>query len=127
MRKIIYITAEEILEIHEILIREFGGTTGLRDRGLLESATYRPQSGYYENLYEQAAALLESLILNHVFADGNKRVAFAATKVFLLVNRIHLQVDADTAETFLIKEIIKNRCELSKIAEWLKKHSKALK
>jgi death-on-curing protein len=63
-------------------IDRFGGASGLRDRGLLESALYRPQSGYYDGLDQMAAALLESLLINHPFVDGNKRVAFFATDVF---------------------------------------------
>ena len=85
MKQIFYLTAEEVVELHEMLIREFGGQAGLRDRGLLESALYRPQSGYYEDLFEQAAALLESLALNHVFLDGNKRIAYTTAKAFFLL------------------------------------------
>lgn len=124
---IVYLTSDEVLEIHELLIKEFGGQAGIRDRGLLESALHRPQSGYYENLFEQAAALMESLALNHVFLDGNKRISFTAAKVFLLANGFHLQVETEEAERFLIGEIIKNRCELLATAAWLKKYSKPYK
>jgi death on curing protein len=71
-----YITLEEALRIHEVLIREFGGAHGVRDLGLLESALLRPQTGYYADLIEEAAALWESLAMNHPFVDGNKRVAY---------------------------------------------------
>lgn len=87
------------------------------------SAVHRPQSGYYENLYEMAAALLHSLISNHVFVDGNKRVAFASCDVFLLRNGIELSVDTDEAEDFLIKKVIQEKLELKEITEWLKNHS----
>jgi hypothetical protein len=68
-----YITLDEALRIHEVLIQEFGGAQGVRDLGLLESALLRPQTGYYANLIEEAAALWESLAMNHPFVDGNKR------------------------------------------------------
>ena len=69
-------TVEEILAMHADLIAQFGGSPGLRDMGALESAATRPQMGYYGNLFEEAAALMESLAMNHPFVDGNKRVAF---------------------------------------------------
>lgn len=119
MKKIIFLTAEEALEIHKLLIAQFGGQTGLRDRGLLESALFRPQSGYYDNIFVQAAALLESLCTNHPFVDGNKRVAWTLTKTFLLVNRQHLKVPADEAEDFLIQQIIKNSVDLAVIGKWI--------
>ena len=78
-----YLAADEALAIHERLIAVFGGRAGLRDRGLLESALHRPQTGYYPDLAEMATALFESLVINHPFVDGNKRVAFFATDVFL--------------------------------------------
>ena len=68
------------------MIEEYGGVHGLRDQGALESAVFRPQTGYYTDLSEEAAALLESLVNNHAFLDGNKRVGFAAAHTFLLVN-----------------------------------------
>ena len=70
-----YPTLEEVLAIHSTLIERFGGSHGLRDKGALESALARPQTGYYRDLIEEAAALWESLSKNHPFIDGNKRVA----------------------------------------------------
>ena len=69
--------------MHGILIHQFGGHAGLRDEGALEAALYRPQSGYYPDLVSQAAALFESLAINHPFIDGNKRIAFAVMDTFL--------------------------------------------
>lgn len=120
MRKIIYLTSEEVLEIHKLLIEEFGGEIGLRDRGLLESALFRPQTGYYENIFAQAAALLESFCLNHPFVEGSKRVAWTVTKTVLLVNGESLKVSADEAEEFLIETVIGDRARLEMISEWLK-------
>ena len=81
-----YLTLADILAIHDDQIRRFGGTLGVRDFGLIEAAIFRPQSGYYDDILGEAAALWESLSQNHPFLDGNKRVAFAATDVFLRIN-----------------------------------------
>ena len=112
-------TLEEVLDLHRQLIQRFGGADGVRDPGLLESALARPRSGYYSSLSEQAAALMQSLAGNHAFVDGNKRVAFAATAVFLRMNGYALRVDADEAERFLIDRLIVGRADVVVIAEWL--------
>lgn len=121
MKKTIYPTLEEALYLHEMLIEKFGGSKGLRDKGLLESSLYRPQSGYYETLSKQAAALIQSLTMNHCFVDGNKRIAFALTATFLFMNGYSLNASADEAESFLIEEIIKNKADIQKIAKWIEK------
>ena len=97
-----YLTLDEALEIHRRLIEAFGGPEDVRDRGLLESALYRPRTGYYADLPSMAAALFESLLTNHCFVDGNKRVAFFATDVFLRMNGWRFVVEADPAHAFLI-------------------------
>jgi len=81
-----YITLIEALAIHQVLIKKYGGTTGIRDVGALESALFRPQSGYYTDLVQEAAALFESLAINHPFLDGNKRVVFACVDIFVRLN-----------------------------------------
>ena len=81
-----YLTLADALALHAILIRKYGGTDGVRDMGALESALFRPQTGYYADLLAEAAALLESLAINHPFLDGNKRVAFAVADTFLRIN-----------------------------------------
>ena len=115
----LFLTLEEVLDLHRQLIQRFGGADGVRDPGLLESALARPRSGYYSSLSEQAAALMQSLAGNHAFVDGNKRVAFAATAVFLRMNGYALRVDADEAERFLIDRLIVGRADVVVIAEWL--------
>ncbi len=87
--------------------------------GLLESALLRPQTGYYDTLSLQAAALLQSLIQNHSFVDGNKRVAFAAAAIFLRMNGYRLEVEADDGESFLIDKAIQKRVQIEDIASWL--------
>lgn len=66
-----YLTVAEVVEINAEMVRKFGGTHALRDAGLLQSAVARPQSGYYADVFEEAAALFESLSQNHPFVDGN--------------------------------------------------------
>ena len=78
MAKRIFLSVAEVLAIHHLQIEEYGGSHGIRDRGLLESAVFRPQIGYYNDIREEAAALMESLANNHPFLDGNKRTAFAS-------------------------------------------------
>lgn len=87
--------------------------------GLLESALVRPQTGYYETLSMQAAALLQSLCQNHCFIDGNKRVAFAGTAIFLRMNGYRLNVNSDDGESFLIERVIQERIPIDDIASWL--------
>ena len=86
-----YLTVADVLGMHMVLMQRYGGVLGLRDPGALEAALFRPQTGYYEDIVAQAAALLESLAINHPFLDGNKRIAFAAADVFLRINgwRLH--------------------------------------
>ena len=122
MKAVNYPTLEEALYLHEELIRLFGGTSGIRDPGLLESVLHRPRSVYYQTLSLQAAALMQSLALNHCFVDGNKRIAFALTATFLRVNGWKLVVNPDEGENFLIKNLIQEKFDIEKIAIWIESH-----
>ena len=124
MRITLYPTLPEVLSLHEKLVERFGGSGGVRDLGLLESALHRPQSGYYKSLSEEAAALMQSLAQNHAFVDGNKRIAFAVTAIFLSMNGYRLKVDADNGESFLIGEVIQKKVSVEVIAGWLENHMK---
>ncbi|MCX5748446.1 MAG: type II toxin-antitoxin system death-on-curing family toxin [Proteobacteria bacterium] len=119
-------TLDEALELHRALLERFGGLAGVRDLGLLQSALARPQTGYYETLWLQAAALMQSLGRNHPFVDGNKRVAFALTAIFLRLNGQRIVVAAAAGETFLIDEVITGRAELADIAAWLEHHARSV-
>jgi death on curing protein len=123
MKITLFPTFVETIELHNKLIERFGGKAGVRDMGLLESILMRPQTGYYETLALQAAALLQSLSNNHPFIDGNKRVAFASTAIFLRMNGYRLKVDADTAEDFLIEQVIKKKVDIEVIAIWIEKYA----
>jgi death-on-curing protein len=115
-----HLSVDEILAIHERLIEQFGGPPGVRDLGLLESALYRPCTGYYQDIAEMAAALFESLIMNHPFVDGNKRIAFFATDVFLRLNGWKLAVEADAAHQFIIDSLETNTCDYAHLLPWVK-------
>jgi death-on-curing protein len=117
-----YLTVGEVLQIHHQLIENYGGIRGVRDKGLLESAVFRPQIGYYSNIDEEAAALMESLANNHPSLDGNKRVAFAAAHTFLLVNGYDLEVDPLGASDFVIQSLAKGEFRFGPILKWINLH-----
>jgi len=126
-RKVLHLTAEEILAIHQRLLDRFGGAGGVRDPGLLESALFRPRTGYYKDLASMAAALFESLIMNHPFLDGNKRVAFFATDVFLRLNGWKLDVAAGQAHAFLIGLLKSGSCDYEHLLPWLQQSMRRLR
>jgi death-on-curing protein len=114
-----YLTLDDVLALHRELINRWGGTHGIRDPGLLEAALYRPQTGYYASLIDEAAALWESLSQNHAFIDGNKRVAFAATFTFLRINGLVITAgDADT-ETFVVHLYERREVRFESLRAWL--------
>lgn len=115
-----FLSLDEVLAIHERVISAFGGSPGVRDHGLVESAIFRPQSGYYHTLEEMAAALFESLLINHPFVDGNKRVAFFAMDVFLRMNGWKLSVDAEAAHSFLMARFESGTCDFEHLLPWIR-------
>jgi death-on-curing protein len=119
MAERVYLTVAEVMAIHHHQIEEYGGVHGLRDQGALEAAVFRPQTGYYNDLSEEAAALLESLVNNHAFLDGNKRVGFAAAHTFLLVNGFDLDVSSKTAFAFIIKALEEGKFRFALLHQWL--------
>lgn len=118
----IYLTVAEVLTIHKQQIDQYGGTDGIRDSGLLESAVFRPQTGYYNSVAEESAALMESLANNHPFLDGNKRIAFAAAHTFLLVNGFDLAVDSISAFEFVMLSISSGEFRFAQILKWINDH-----
>lgn len=125
-----YISLREVLLIHIAAIRRYGGSDGVRDTGLVESAIARPRASFgdyeaYPDLYSKAAVLLEGLIKNHGFVDGNKRTASATTSVFLQKNGY----DFTSSETALWKFVVgvaENKFDTEEIATWLNKHTKKI-
>lgn len=118
-----YLTTVEVLAIHTDQIERYGGAHGVRDPGLLESALYRPQTGYYADLIEETAALWESLSQNHPFVDGNKRTAFAAAYTFLAINGMRLTAGAEQTIAFVIGLYEGNQFSFEKLVPWLRENS----
>jgi death-on-curing protein len=122
MNGVTYLTLTEVLAFQEVLIEEFGGAPRVRDLGALESALFRPRTGYYRDVVEEAAALFESLVQNHPFVDGNKRAAFAVMDVFLRVNGRVLEVDDVAAHRHLVGLMEQGALDLEAIDAWLREH-----
>ena len=115
-----YLTLDDALYIHAEQLRLFGGAQGVRDHGLIESALLRPQTGYYADLIEQAAALWESLAMNHGFVDGNKRVAFACLDIFLGLNGARLDAEPDAVTAFIYRHLEAGTFRKPVLEEWLR-------
>src|ERR1700684_348669 len=96
-----YLTVAEVYQMQHLLIERFGGLHGVRDKNAVEAAVFRPLTGYYNSLEEEAAALMEALGNNHGFLDGNKRIAFTATDVVLRRNRFYIEVEAQAGHEFI--------------------------
>jgi death on curing protein len=122
-----YLTVDEIIYIHEELINEFGGSHGIRDRNSLEAAVIRPQDGYYKSIHNEAAALMESLAMNHSFIDGNKRISFFAADIFLRMNGYFISCESEEANQFFIENLENNTFRFEVIKTWLKQKIKKLK
>ena len=123
-----YLYPKQVLYLYQQIIQQSGGTVGLRDRGLLESAVYRPQASFggqdlYPDLFSKAAALGHSIISNHPFVDGNKRVGFEAMRLMLRLNGCDLRALFEATYDFVI-EIAKGKLTEQAIADWLKHHSR---
>jgi len=122
-----YLTVDEVIYIHEELINEFGGSHGIRDRNSLEAAVMRPQGGYYKSTHYEAAALMESLAINHSFIDGNKRISFFATDIFLRMNGYFISCESKEANHFFIENLEGNTFRFEVIKAWLNQKIKKLK
>ena len=113
----------EVIEIHDRLIEKYGGAKGIRDERYLESALARPFMGgsdfdYYPTPVHKAAALLESLVHNHPFVDGNKRTGYIVMRAFL--NEVGLDIEGSTDEKFdFLHEIASGRFDFDQIFEWI--------
>ena len=115
-----YLTIEDAFEIHNAQVARFGGASGVRDAGLIEAALLRPQTGYYTDLIEEAAALWESLTMNPGFVDGNKRLGFACTYVFLRLNEVVLTAAPDEVEAFILGSLETGTFTKDNLDAWLR-------
>ena len=131
MQNTIFLTLEQILIIHEDQLERYGGSFGLRDLPLLESAIFRPQSSFggedlYVTIFDKAAAMMHSLLKNHAFVDGNKRTATVSTIMLLELNRYKLAVNQKELVEFAM-HVENEALSLDEIASWLQEHSKKRK
>lgn len=125
--RINYLSIEQVLAIHDQMVKRFGGSFGIRDLGLIDSAVARPQASFggqdlYTNIFDKAAALLQSLLKNHPFVDGNKRTALTSAGLFLKINGWEL-VNAHKAEVEFAIKVDNSNLSLEQISKWLKEHS----
>jgi len=121
-----YPDMQDVLALHQRQLERFGGAPGIRDAGLIEAALARPQSGYYKDLIEEAAALWESLTMNHGFIDGNKRVGLAATYVFLRINGLELKASSKATLSFVIGSLEAKTFEKNRLDAWLRRHTRQI-
>ncbi len=118
-----YIRVDDVLIIHADQISRYGGVLGVRDPGLLEAALFRPQTGHYSTLIDEAAALWESLSQNHPFVDGNKRTAFAATYVFLSINGLTIIATDQDTQSFVLGLYETGQLKFERLREWLSRNT----
>ena len=124
----LFLTLDEVIQIHRGMIEGYGGGPGIRDMGLLQSAVAMPQAGLggqflHADLFEMAAAYLFHIVLNHPFMDGNKRVGAMAAFTFLKLNGFTLTVPEPEFEEH-VRGVAQGKLGKAAIAEWLRNHSK---
>lgn len=125
-----YLTVVEVVELHRQIISQFGGALGIRDLGALESALAQPRMTFggedlYPILVDKASALGFSLVMNHPFIDGNKRISHAAMEVFLVMNDLEINVDFDEQEVIMLS-LASGKLEREAFTQWLKNHVKVI-
>ena len=118
-----YLTVADVLGMHTVLMQRYGGAPGMRDPGALEAALFRPQTGYYDDIVAEAAALMESLAINHPFVDGNKRIAFAAADVFLRINGWRLRRPPMQIHAEMIQMFEAGTFDIAHLDPWLREFS----
>ncbi|MFO0913645.1 MAG: type II toxin-antitoxin system death-on-curing family toxin [Pirellulales bacterium] len=121
-----YLTLAELIELHRRIIEQAGGSGGIRDLGLAASALAQPQMSFggtdlYPSLAEKAAALCFSLVMNHPFVDGNKRIGHAAMETFLVMNGFELDADVDSSESVILR-LAAGELGREPFAEWVARH-----
>lgn len=130
MKKYKYLTLVQVLAVHDQMIKRFGGSHGVRDIGLVESAVARPRATFggedlYTDVFSKAAALLQSLLKNHPFTDGNKRTALSSAGIFLKMNG-YILINTHEEEVKFSLKVDNQRLSVEEITAWLKKNSKRI-
>lgn len=126
----VFLTFEQVLAIHDNQIELYGGSHGIRELSLLESAVMRPQTTFagrdlYPTLFEKAAVLMHSLVMNHPFIDGNKRTGTVSALTFFEINSIRISSKQGELEQLSLK-LESKKINLQDLADWFKKHSKKI-
>lgn len=121
-----YLTLGELMILHQRIIEQSGGADGLRDLGLAESALAQPQMSFggaelYPTLAEKAAALCFSLVMNHPFVDGNKRIGHAAMETFLVLNGYEMNADVDDSESMILR-LAASQLDRQSFVRWVAAH-----
>jgi death-on-curing protein len=114
-----YLTFDEVVSIHDKVLSEIGGLPGFLDEGRIHAAVGRLTSGYYNHLFEEAAALMESVANNHGFVDGNKRTAFAAADTFLRLNGFCIRIEPLVACELITQAMAAKLFKFDLILEWI--------
>lgn len=126
-----YLSTKDVLLLHNMAIDAAGGLHGLRDLGLLESAVGRPKATFvrvdlYSTIFDKAAALIHSLLMNHPFVDGNKRTAMYSAMTFLELNGYRFVATQKEVVQFALK-VENEKLEVEEISTWLAVHTKKCK
>jgi len=121
-----YPLLDDVLAFHAVQLEYFGGAPGIRDMGLVEMALFRPQTGYYKDILEEAAALWESFMQNHAFIDGNKRVAFDVMVTFLYMNGYEVTADPDDIIAFIYGLFDQKAVTFKNLDAWLRHNTKVM-
>ena len=126
-----YLYPKQLLYLYQQIMEDTGGSLGVRDQGLLESAVYRPQATFggqalYPELFSKVAALGHSIIHNHPFVDGNKRVGFEAMRLMLRLNGYDVRATVEQRFDFVMA-IAKGALTEQQISDWLKSHRRSQK
>ncbi|MBD2519071.1 type II toxin-antitoxin system death-on-curing family toxin [Nostoc sp. FACHB-973] len=121
-----FLTISQVLHIHQRQIQKFGGTSGVRDEGLLDSALAQPQATFggellHRTIGEQAAAYLYHLAMNHPFIDGNKRTAFAIMNTFITLNGYSLNLSQEQAYNLVI-QVVQREISKEELSAFLELH-----
>lgn len=131
MKNTKYLTLDVVLAIHDDMVERYGGSFGIRDLGLIQSAIARPQASFggedlYPTIIDKAAALFHSLIFNHAFTDGNKRTSLTSTARFLYINGYELTANKQELIDFPLK-VENKHLDIDQIANWLQEHTRKLR